>query len=280
MRTVIFGAKGQLGRDLLVRFRRDGEVLGADLPEVDVADARAVDSVCRDSHPDQVINAAAFTDVERAEDEAIAAFLVNETGAANVASAAALCGAPVLYYSTDYVFGGTRRVPYEPDDPIETLSVYGRSKAAGEAATAAANPRHFVVRTAWLYGPGGNNFVEKILRAAATRPELRVVHDEAGSPTHTWDLAEATAALLATSQYGAYHAVNAGACARDEFARAILRAAGMDTKVTPCSSDAFPTKAQRPAYSVLSNARLERNTGYVMRTWEAALEAYIARRNG
>lgn len=280
MRTVIFGAKGQLGRDLVARFRRDGDVLGVDLPEVDVADARAVESVCQEFHPDQVINAAAFTDVERAEDEEAAAFLANETGAAHVASAAALFEAPVLYYSTDYVFGGTRRAPYEPDDPIETLSVYGRSKAAGEAATAAANPRHFIVRTAWLYGPGGNNFVEKILRAAATRPELRVVHDEAGSPTHTWDLAEATAALLATSAYGAYHAVNAGACTRDEFARAIVRLAGLDTKVTPCSSAEFPAKAQRPAYSVLSNARLERNTGYVMRAWEAALEAYMARRNG
>ena len=279
MRTVVFGAKGQLGRDLVARFRREGEVVGVDLPEVDIADARAVESVCQDFRPDQVINAAAYTDVEMAEDDEAAAFRVNQTGAANVAAASAQCGIPVLYYSTDYVFSGTKRSPYEPSDPIETLCVYGRSKAAGEAATRQANPRHFIVRTAWLYGPGGNNFVEKILRAAAVRPGLRVVRDEIGSPTHTWDLAEATAALLMTTDYGLYHAVNEGACARDDFARAILCCAGLKTTVTPCSSDEFPSKARRPAYSVLSNAKLERNTGCVMRTWEAALDAYIKRRN-
>jgi len=277
--TVVFGAKGQLGRDLVARFRRDGEVLAVDLPEVDIADGPAVESALQDLRPDQVINAAAYTDVEKAEDDEAGAFRVNDAGAAHVASAAYRLGIPVVYYSTDYVFGGSKQSPYEPDDAIAPLGVYARSKAAGEMATRSANPRHFIVRTAWLYGPGGNNFVEKILRAAATRPALRVVHDETGSPTHTWDLAEATAALLMTSDYGVYHAVNEGACRRDEFARAILRCAGLNATVTECSSDEFPTKARRPGYSALSNARLAQRTGHVMRSWEAALDAYIKRRN-
>ncbi len=279
MRTLVFGSKGQLGRDLVARFRREGEVVGVDLPEVDIADAPAVESACQDLRPDRIINAAAYTDVEKAEDDEAGAFRVNETGAAHVASAAARFGVPVLYYSTDYVFSGTKQSPYEPEDPPAPLSVYGRSKAAGEAATRNANPRHFILRTAWLYGPGGNNFVEKILRAAATRPALRVVRDETGSPTHTWDLAEATAALLMTTDYGVYHAVNEGACTRDAFARAILRCAGLNTTVTGCLSDEFPAKARRPGYSVLSNARLAQRTGHVMRSWEAALDAYIKRRN-
>jgi dTDP-4-dehydrorhamnose reductase len=278
MRTVVFGAKGQLGRDLVARFRQEGEVLGVDLPEVDIADARAVESVCQAFHPDRVINAAAYTDVEGAEDDEAGAFRVNEAGAAHVAAAAAQRGIPVLYYSTDYVFDGTKQRPYEPDDPVAPLCGYGRSKAAGEAATRSASPRHFIVRTAWLYGPGGNNFVEKILRAAASRPNLKVVSDEVGSPTHTWDLAEATAAVFGTNCYGTYHAVNMGACSRDVFARAILRCARRDVAVAACPSSAFPTKARRPAYSVLSNARLEQRVGHQMRPWEEALESYMKRR--
>ena len=278
MRTLIFGAKGQLGRGLVTRFQREGETLGVDLPEVDITLADAVADVLHEFCAGLVINAAAYTDVEQAEDDVGAAFLVNETGAANVARAAAARSVPVVYYSTDYVFDGTKTTPYEPDDPPHPLGAYARSKAAGEAATRAANPRHFIVRTAWLYGPGGNHFVEKILRAAAARPSLEVVDDETGSPTYTVDLAEATAALCATEAYGVYHAVNAGACTRYQMAQAILRLAKSDVPVTACSSAAFPTKAPRPVYSVLSNRNLEAATGRVMRSWQAALEDYMHRR--
>jgi len=278
MRTLIFGAKGQLGRALVARFQREGETLGVDLPEVDVTVAEAVTDSLNTFRPGLVINAAAYTDVEQAEDDAGAALLVNETGAANVARAAAARSVPVVYYSTDYVFDGTKTTPYEPDDPPHPVGAYARSKAAGEAATRAANPCHFVVRTAWLYGPGGNHFVEKILRAAATRPSLDVVNDETGSPTYTVDLADATAALCATEAYGVYHAVNAGACTRYQMAQAILRLAKSDVPVTACRSAAFPTKAPRPVYSVLSNRKLEAATGCVMRSWQAALEDYMHRR--
>ncbi len=279
MRTVIFGVKGQLGRELLALFRSKGEVGGHDLPELDIADADAVRGAVEAFAPDLVINAAAFTDVDGAEDEPAAAFRTNEAGARHVAQAAADQGAPVVYYSTDYVFGGTKTTPYVPGDAVSPIGVYARSKAAGEAATRMAGPKHFIVRTAWLYGPGGRNFVEKMLRAAATRPSLKVVADEVGSPTYTRDLAEATLALVETEAYGTYHAVNDGACSRYEFAGNVLALAGLATPISPCASSEFPTKAERPLYSVLSTEKLEAVTGYAMRPWQEALKAYMTRRD-
>ncbi|NIA15386.1 MAG: dTDP-4-dehydrorhamnose reductase [Nitrospiraceae bacterium] len=278
MRILIFGAKGQLGRDLLERFALDGEILGVDLPEIDITDPEAAAKLVSGFAPDLVVNAAAYTNVEKAEEDRGAAFAVNEAGARHVAAAAGERGLPVVYYSTDYVFDGAKREPYEPGDPIAPLGVYAESKAVGERATAEANPRHFIMRTAWLYGPGGNHFIEKILRAAASRPSLRVVQDECGSPTHTYDLAEATRALCQTDAYGIYHAVNEGACTRYEFAKAIIAAAGLGVRVEPCGSEEFPTVAPRPLYSVLSNQKLEKATGFAMRPWRDALAHYMQRR--
>lgn len=278
MRVLIVGAKGQLGRDLMRRFDGSHEVSGYDLPELDIANADQVRRIVDAHRPELVINAAAYTDVEKAEEDSETAFRVNRDGARVVAQAATEAGAPVVYYSTDYVFGGTQQRPYEPDDPVAPIGVYARSKREGEEATAAATDRYFIVRTAWLYGVGGNNFVEKILRAAASRPSLRVVEDEVGSPTFTHDLAAATEALCGTTAYGTYHAVNEGACSRYEFAKEILRLAGMDVAVEPCASSEFPTKAERPLYSVLSNARLHAATRYTMRDWRGALNEYMTLR--
>lgn len=278
MRTFIAGCKGQLGRDLISVFAAAGEVEGADLPELDIADADAVVKRVKAFKPDVVLNAAAYTDVEAAEANREAAFLANETGARNVAQAACEVGAKVVYYSTDYVFGGTKDSPYEPDDPVKPIGVYAKSKRAGEVATAKETDRYFIVRTAWLYGPGGNNFVEKILRAAESRPELKVVEDEVGAPTYTRDLAKATLALVGTGKYGVYHAVNAGSCSRDTFARAIIDEIGGETLVSPCASSEFPTAAERPLYSVLSTMKLEEACGYRFRPWREALRAYMIAR--
>jgi dTDP-4-dehydrorhamnose reductase len=278
MRTLIFGINGQLGRDLLGIFEEQDAVSGFDLPDLDIRDRDTVVKLVREIGPEMVINAAAFTDVEAAEDRSDDAFAINEAGARNVAAAAALAGVPVVYYSTDYVFDGKKGSPYEPDDPINPMGVYGRSKAAGEAATREANKKHFIIRTAWLYGPGGNNFVEKILRAAAKKPSLRVVEDEVGSPTHTQDLAAATLELCQTEAFGTYHAVNSGWCSRYEFAKAILEEAKLKVPVEPCSSAEYPMKAPRPSYSVLSNTKLEKATPHKMRSWRQALEAYMERK--
>ena len=279
MRTLILGCKGQLGKDLLTVFGERGNTAGFDLPEIDVAKVEDVARAIAETNPEFIVNSAAYTDVEGAEDDEENAFLANEHGARVVAEAAEVEKIPVVYISTDFVFDGTKTTPYEPGDEANSLSVYGRSKRAGELAVQGATERYFIVRTAWLYGPGGNNFPEKIIGAARKNPSLKVVHDEVGSPTHTWDLAMAVRALSETTAYGVYHAVNTGSCARDEFARAVLSAVGIDTPVEACSSGEFSSKAARPAYSVLSTSDLERATGYAMRDWQSALDHYAQRKN-
>ncbi|MFO7975241.1 MAG: dTDP-4-dehydrorhamnose reductase [Candidatus Hydrogenedentota bacterium] len=278
MKVLIFGAKGQLGTELCRMFENDNELVAVDLPELDIADAQGVEAIVLRNRPDLVINAAAYTDVERAEDDRARAFAVNETGARHVAAAAARAGLPVVYYSTDYVFFGAQDNMLEPEDPVMPRGAYAESKAAGEEATRAANTKHFILRTAWLYGPGGNNFVEKMLRAGETQAEVKGVRDEVGSPTHTFDLAEATQALCRTAAYGTYHAVNRGQCSRYEFICEIFRLAGVTTPVTPCSMAEVPRKAPRPAFSALSTRKLTDACGYVMRPWREALAHYMKRR--
>lgn len=278
MRTLILGCKGQLGKDLISVFGQTGEAIGFDLPEIDISSTDDVRRAIEDSRPEVIVNSAAYTNVERAEDDVENAFRANEHGARVVAEQAAAADVPIVYISTDFIFDGKKTSPYQPNDEVNPLSIYGRSKLAGEVAVRCATKKYFVVRTAWLYGPGGNNFPEKIIATAKKNPALKVVHDEIGSPTHTWDLALATRALAQTDAYGTYHAVNKGVCARDDFARAILEYAGIDTPVTACSAHDFPTKAQRPVYSVLATAALERATGHTIRHWRQALKHYIERR--
>lgn len=278
MNILVLGNRGQLGGDLMQVLASTASVCGAGRPQLDIAELEQLRTLANEYEPDLIVNAAAYTDVEGAEDDEPGAFRVNETGARNVATVAAEHNIPVVYYSTDYVFGGRKVSPYEPDDDVAPIGVYARSKLAGEIATREETPDHYILRTAWLYGPGGNNFVEKILRAATTRDSLRVVEDEIGAPTHTLDLAEATRHLITTEQYGTYHCVNEGQCSRYEYACEILRLAGDDTPIEPCCSDEFPTKAERPLYSVLSNRKLIAATGYTPPDWKTALNRYMERR--
>lgn len=278
MRTLIFGAKGQLGRELERVFSAVGETRGLDLPEADIADEALCYSLAEEFAPDLVVNAAAFTDVEAAEDRLTEAFRVNETGARNLAEVAARLRAPVVYYSTDFIFDGRSGAPYAPDAPAAPLSVYGKSKLAGEQATRRANPQHYILRTAWLYGPGGNNFVEKMIALAAKHPRLRVVTDEVGSPTHTLDLAEATLALARSRRFGTYHAANEGAVSRYDFTRRIFEIAEIATPVEPCLGAEFPAKARRPAFAPLDSSALTAACGHVMRPWQDALADYMHRR--
>lgn len=281
MRTLILGNKGQLGRDLERLFAGAGDVLGLDLPEVDIADETQLAQILGDSRPDVVLNAAAYTDVEAAESHFEEAMRVNALGPRVLGRLCAQQEIPVVHYSTDYVFPERTSGAWSEDDPVDpdvALNAYGRSKALGETALRAETDRYYILRTAWLFGPGGNNFVEKILRAAAAQPELRVVDDETGCPTHTWDLAEATLKLIRTGQYGVYHVVNGGECSRYAYAKEILRQAGIDVPVRPCSSSEFPTAARRAKRSVLSTARYEAVTGSRMRRWQETLAHYLERR--
>jgi dTDP-4-dehydrorhamnose reductase len=244
-------------------------MLGQDV-EADVALTRAqLDVTDRDAvreaigPEDVVINCAAWTDVDGAEEHEEEALRINRDGARNVAEAAGV----VVYVSTDYVFDGTKREPYLPSDPVNPLGAYGRTKLAGERATAEANPRHHIVRTSWLFGPGGPNFVETMLRLAGERDALRVVDDQVGRPTYTGHLAGALLELAGREDYGIHHRAGGGQCSWFEFAREIVARAGLDCEVQPCTTEEFPRPAPRPAYSVLAGDELP--------AWQDGLEAYM-----
>ena len=229
--------------------------------ELDVTDARAVSDAIGPG--DLVINCAAWTDVDGAEQHPEQALRVNAEGAGNVARAA---GA-VVYVSSDYVFDGHKREPYLESDAVGPLSSYGRSKLEGERATATANPRHFIVRSAWLFGPGGSNFVDTMLRLG---PEVRVVDDQVGCPTFTGHLADALAALVRGENFGVHHLAASGTCSWFDFAREIFSLAGREVQLTPCTTEEFPRPARRPAWSVLASER-----GHRLPHWREGLQAYL-----
>jgi len=259
---IVTGAGGMLGQDV-VRVGGD-EAVGLARTDLDVTDPAAVREAVAGA--DIVINCAAWTDVDGAESDADGALRVNRDGARNVAKAADR----VLYVSSDYIFDGEKRTPYVESDPTRPLSSYGRSKLAGEQATAEANPRHFVVRSSWLFGAGGGNFVETMLRLGSERDALRVVDDQVGCPTFTGHLAEAIVRLATTDDYGIHHIAGSGRCSWYEFAREIFERSGVDCHVEPCTTNDFPRPARRPAWSVLGSER-----GHSLPTWQEGLEAYL-----
>lgn len=221
-----------------------------------------------------VVNPAAFTDVERAEDDEDSAFAVNERGAANVAAAAARHGLDFIHISTDFVFDGAKGRPYTEADQPRPLNAYGRSKLAGEQAVFAAHPQALVVRTAWTYGPGGPNFPAKVAARARERAEVDVVADEFGSPTAAADLAAALLELYERGAHGLFHLAGAGSCSRYELAQEVLATLGLPARVIPVGRDSYPTKALRPAYSVLDCWKARR-LGVVMPPWRDSLRAYV-----
>jgi dTDP-4-dehydrorhamnose reductase len=247
-----------LGQDVV----RAANAVGYSHAQLDVTDRAAVREAI--GPDDLVINCAAWTNVDGAEQHEDEALRINADGARNVAEAAGT----VLYVSSDYVFDGTKGEPYLESDPVNPLSAYGRTKLAGEHATADANPRHFIARSSWLFGAGGKNFVETMLGLG---PEVRVVDDQVGSPTFTGHLAEALVELAWTEDYGVHHVAASGSCSWFEFAREIFARAGSDTHVEPCTTADFPRPAPRPAYSVLGNERGDKS----LPTWQEGLDAYL-----
>ena len=221
-----------------------------------------------------VINAVAYTDVDGCETERERAFAVNGDGVRNLALVTKEIGAKLVQVSTDYVFDGSKGVPWLEDDPVNPLSVYGSSKLKGEE-NARLNPDHLIVRTQWLYGLHGKNFVETMLRLGGERDEVAVVHDQFGSPTWTVDLSFAIRALLEKDRRGTYHAANAGVCSWCDFARAIFQEAGLKTQVRPITTEELGRPAPRPLYSVLDCSKLTRDTGFVPEEWRDALKKYL-----
>jgi len=265
-----------LGQEVGAAARRTGHgVVACDHAGLDVTDAEAVRARLEAERPDAVVNCAAYTNVDGAEEEREAAFRLNGEAPGIVSGAAASVGAKVVHLSSDYVFDGRKGEPYVESDAPAPLSAYGASKLAGEAPTAAANPRHFVVRSAWLFGLGGRNFVDTMLRLARERGEVRVVDDQVGSPTFCGDLAAALVELVAGEAYGVHHIAGGGACSWAELAAEALRRAGADCRVVPVTTAEFPRPAARPACSAL---RSERADAPRLRPWQEGLGAYLAAR--
>lgn len=274
MRTLLMGAKGMLGRDI-VQDWPVAELIPADSEEADVRDIAQVRALVARVRPDWILLAAAFTDVDGSESNQQQAFAVNALGSENVARMASEFGASLFYISTDYVFDGKSTRPYESDHPLNPLNVYGASKAAGEAAVQKYAQKWCIGRTSWLFGAQGPSFPEKILRASETRPELTVVTDQVGSPTFTRDLSSAIRTLISSDATGIVHITNSGICSWFEFAQEILRQAGRTTvRVLPIPASQIARPAHRPSYSVLSPTSLQ-HRGIHMRHWKDALAIYL-----
>ena len=278
MRVLILGATGLLGK-ALVREWSDDDVLALGSRDVDICDATRVREIVGNAHPDWVVLAAAYTDVDGCETHQELAFSVNRDGAVNVAQAARQLEAKLLFLSSDYVFDGKKTSPYETEDTRNPQGVYGRSKAEAEIKLLEILPDCCIVRTSWVYGVGGKCFPDSILRLAANRPALDVVNDQRGCPTYTVDLARAIIQLCRKSASGIVHVTNAGDCSWFEFAQEIVARSGLGTEIRPMSTQQLARPAPRPAYSVLSATSLGRY-GIEMPVWKDALKRYIEERNG
>ena len=274
MKIFLTGANGQLGRELQKRLQGT-DFLATDMQELDITDEAAVSAMIGQYRPDAVIHGAAWTQVDAAEEKVDLAYKVNAIGSQNIAMACRQCGAAMVYISTDYVFDGQLGRAYVETDATNPLSIYGKSKYAGEVLARQAHDRLFVLRTAWLYGDGPN-FVRTMLKLGQEREELQVVDDQYGCPTSTVDLAEAALRMIETKRYGTYHAVNSGVTTWYGFAKKIFELAGnTKVKVTPVTTEQFVRPAPRPAYSPMDTRLLRLALGWSPRPWEEALAEYL-----
>lgn len=295
-RVLITGSGGMLGVDLSCELSRSYDIYGIDIiaqptdcqiaefQKCDITDAKAVAGIIKDVRPDIVIHTAAMTDVDGCELDKEKTYKINSEGTKNVAIACKETDSILIYISTDFVFDGKKKAPYKEEDIPNPLNVYADSKLKGEVAVKAVLKRYFIIRTGWLYGRHGKNFVDTILAKAKTENTLKIVDDQKGSPTYTKDLAKAIHVLLdkvftkdpeRSVQYGTYHVSNSGSVSWYEYTRAIVQLAGMKTPVTPISSAELGRTARRPAMSILDNSKFIKLTHYRMRDWKEALKGYI-----
>ncbi len=288
MKILLVGAKGQLGKQILNIINSGkselgavpeeilkSEVIGVDVDELDIVDLQKVREYITKTSPDVVINCAAYTNVDGCESHKDLAFKVNALGARNLAMISEEVGAKLIHVSTDYVFSGVGSTPLDECDLPAPVSAYGTTKLAGEEFVRSLSSKYFIVRTAWLYGYFGKNFVYTIMNAAKQRGKLTVVNDQKGNPTNAEDLAYHLLKLALTEEYGIYHCTGEGECSWYDFAAKIVKEAGIDCEVLPVTSAEYNSAAKRPEYSSLDNMMLRCTIGNEMRNWEDALKVFM-----
>ncbi|SPF55823.1 Spore coat polysaccharide biosynthesis protein SpsK [Candidatus Desulfosporosinus infrequens] len=282
MKVLITGAGGQLGTDLTVLLQRNPEryqVFPLTRSELDITKQEQVEKTLQTIRPDIVIHCAAYTNVDQAEIDSDQAYKVNALATRFLATAVEQNQAKLVYLSTDYVFDGIKNKPYHEDDIPNPLNIYGQTKLAGEKFVQSISTRYFIVRTSWVYGQHGPNFVKTMLSLAQNHQELDVVNDQVGSPTYSVDLAQFLQILIKTDYYGIFHATNSGQCSWYEFAKAIFEESGADISVNPCKTTEFPRPAHRPALSVLEHRAIRLHALSDLRPWREALRDYLSPAN-
>ena len=276
IKVLVTGVNGQLGYDVLKRLTEIGiENIGVDLSDFDITNKELTESYILRTKPDVVVHCAAYTAVDKAEDDQDKCYSINVNGTKYIAEACKKIDAKIVYISTDYVFDGSGNEPQKEDKVTDPVNYYGYSKEQGEVAVREIIEKHFIIRTSWVYGKNGNNFVKTMLKLAQDRNELNVVNDQIGAPTYTSDLAVLICNMIQTTKYGTYHGVNEGYCSWYEFAVAIFKHAGKAIKVNPILSSSYPTRAKRPLNSRLSKEMIEQNGFDKLPMWENALLRYL-----
>lgn len=279
MKVLVTGVKGQLGFDVVNELEKRGhEAVGVDVEDMDITDAQQVSHVLQSVRPDAVVHCAAWTAVDAAEDNVEKVRLVNAVGTDNIAKECNKLDCKMMYISTDYVFDGKGTLPWQPDcKDYKPLNVYGMTKLEGELAVAKSLEKYFIVRIAWVFGKNGNNFIKTMLKVGKTHDELRVVDDQIGTPTYTFDLARLFVDMIETNKYGFYHATNEGGyISWYEFAKEIFKQAGYSTKVIPVTTAEYGlSKAARPFNSRLDKSKLVENGFELLPTWQDALGRYL-----
>ena len=280
MNILVTGANGQLGRELrsVAENCKSDNFIFTDVAELDITDADAVLSAVKNNNVNVVVNCAAYTNVEKAEDDYATANLINNIAVANLAKACKLTDSVLVHISTDYVFKGDKNIPCREDWATDPLGVYGVTKLAGEKSVEESGCKSIIIRTAWLYSPYGNNFVKTMCRLTAERDSLKVVFDQVGTPTYAADLAEVIYRIIEDRKLdktGIYHFSNEGVCSWYDFAKEICELAGNECDITPCHSDEFPSKVERPHFSVLDKTKLKETFGFKVPYWKDSLSRCI-----
>ncbi len=275
MRILVTGVNGQLGWDVAKRLAPEHEVVRYDKEQMDLATPSTIGGTLSREEPDLIVHCGAYTMVDKAEGERDLCHRINAEATRAIAAQAVESGARMIYVSTDYVFDGKKQEPYETDDPPRPINFYGQTKLEGELAVKELMKRYQIIRTSWVFGANGSNFVKTMINLGKEREVLRVVSDQEGSPTYTVDLADLMAEMVGSDRYGTYHATNEGYCSWHRFATEIMQRKGWRTRIEPIASEDYPTKALRPKNSRLSKRSLDDAGFQRLPTWQDALERYL-----